>query len=1465
MAEVLHKISPSFSGGEFAPSLHARVDIQKYATGARKLRNFFVHPHGGISNRPGLHYVATSKKDNSKVRVVDFQFSSDQNYVIEFGDYYCRFYTNDGQVVKTHGQAWTSGTGYNLNDITYASGNIYRCIQAHTSATLSVDITASRWLTDIAAWMATASYAIGNYVAVTVGTATPSIYYAIQAHTSGTAFVVGSNWLSQTIYEVPSPYGENDLAALRFAQSADVMFIVHPDYQPRELIRSYDTSWAFALYDFQNGPFRLANDDTTFTMQASVTTGTGTLTASTAFFHPTHVGALMQLNHPIEGQAMAQAITGSGTSSYIACGGTWRIITHGTWTGKIKVEKSDDNGATWTALRQFTGANDFNVDTYGSEDMSNGALPFRIRVNTTTMSSGTCNVDLTSDPYQSQGIAEITGYTSTTVVNATVQRVLGATATTSNWAEGAWSPYRGWPSAVTFSQDRLIFSGTSYDPQTMWMTQTGNYYDFMRNDPLVDSDGITINLPSQKLNAINGLVSLLQLLTFSSGAEFSIGGTNNNVFSPVSMQTKLNSYTGSSGVQPCVIVNRAIYVQSRGCVVRDMGYDVFTDTFSGANLSILSNHLFTNYNIVEMAYQQDPDSLVWCVRDDGKLLCMTYMREQEVLAWSWCDTYEGDDLFESVCTIPATGYNEVWVVVNRNGQRMIERMDKRLASTQRTDQFFVDSGLIYDSSDAPIVDSNLAFLSHFDGVQGATSFTDEKGNAITAHDGAIVDQTLKKFGTGSCYFSPPRGVELDYFEYATNAAAQAAYVSNSTASLAVSTASTIGTDCKLMLHMDGSGTTFVDSSASNHPNGTDIVSFYNATQSTSQKKFGTASLALDGSLDHIELQNSQDWTFGTGDFTIDAWVWFSVDTGTQCLISTTTGTFYVQQGPISSGGYLYVYLNGSAKIQQASSFATSTWHHIAVTRLGTDLRLFFNGTQLGSTVTDSTDISTPGVLGIGRNVYVSGNDFNGYIDELRIVKGTAVWTANFTPPTAAYSPAAPLLQCYSESTIKTQGDYSLKVVSEAGALGKTLTRTVSPVIDLTGVETLEFDAYSTVLEGTKTPFTLQLKSGGTSVFSITPTIDSANAWHTVTCDLSGIADGDKDSIDQIIITVAEDSAKTMYFDNFQAVSSLVYEGYLSVADNANYTNGTGNWTFDVWAAFHEIGADQVLAGQYESSSQYWCAKITSSNKLELKFVSGGVTVSDYIMASAWGLSTDTLYHLAFERIGIAAKIFINGVSRSLTEVTAFAAQDVGNASAPLELGRQNALSYFKGWMDEPRLSITNRWTDDFTPPAQAYTIYGGVTKVISGLDHLEGRTVAILSDGNVLPQQAVSGGSVTLTDAVDYAVIGLPYFPDLETLNVEVGLQDGTLQGRRVNISRVILRMLNSRGGWLGPDFTNMYELLGDYKTSTDTSLFTGDVAIPLAQGYRNDGRFCFRQVDPLPVTILGVIPLLTPGGTSQT
>lgn len=551
------------------------------------------------------------------------------------------------------------------------------------------------------------------------------------------------------------------------------------------LSRYDDDDWRLEEYESNDGPFMLENVDTSLMMACSATGGTAaiTLTTTGAVFNADHVGALFKMTHYIAAQSVTVAFTGTASSASISCFTTWRIISHGTWTGKVRIEKSIDGGSTWTALRDFSSAADFNINTYGTEDIETNPVPFLIRVTCYSYTSGTCNVDLTSDPFYQSGIARIATVSNSTAATATILTAFGSTSATVSWAEGAWSDYRGYPALGAFHQDRLCFAATDDEPMNIWMTQTGNYTSFLVNSTVLDTDAINVKLLARQLNAVNGLVSIGDLISLTSASEWRVGA-DNTILSPNTIHAKTQGYRGSNGLCPVIIGNQIIYVQANGSVVRNLGYDYSIDAYTGVDLRILSEHLFTRYNIVDIEYQQDPNSLVWCVRDDGKLLSMTYMQEQDVIAWSW---HETDGLVESITVIPQDGYDELWLLVNRNGTRFIEYMVQRMESLDVQDQFFVDCGITYDSpiditdatnanpivitspahglQDDDIVDiSDVVGMTEINGgrykvanrttntfelykeeAETPTYITDEDGNRLTDEDGnPLIIETLEE-------------------------------------------------------------------------------------------------------------------------------------------------------------------------------------------------------------------------------------------------------------------------------------------------------------------------------------------------------------------------------------------------------------------------------------------------------------------------------------------------------------------------------------------------------------------------------------------------------------------------------------------------------------------------------------------------------------------------------------------------
>lgn len=583
-------IQNSFASGEVSPPVYARTDITKYQSALKKLRNFIIHPTGGISNRPGTRFVARAKYSDKLCILKEFVFSSTQKYVIEVGHEYMRFFT--------------SGASINI----------------------SSDIVSS--------WNSATTYDLGDYVTYNGST----IYYSLTDNTNVQPDIYPLTWAQQSIYEIPTPYQEEDLRQLKFEPSADTIFITHPDYQPRVLERYGSTDWRLSLYEAEEGPFMLENIDETISMNVSAVSGSITLTAASSVFVDAHVGSIFRLSHYIEGQTAATAFGSSTTGTAIKCFTTWRIITHGTWTGKLKIEKSSDGGVTWTSLRAFSSSDDFNANTSGTEDIELNDEPFLVRANMYSYTSGTCNVDLTTDAFYQEGIVKITSINSSTSAQADVLKEVGDTSNTISWAEGSWSNYRGWPAVCRFFQDRLCFAGTYSEPMTIWMTETGNYYSFKRHSVLLDTDSITANLPSRQVNIINNLISFKRLLALTSTSVWSIGPVDGKAMSPTGFTQEIEEYSGSNGVNPVVIGNEAIYMQEHGHVVRNIGYQFQNDSFVGGEANILSRHLFDAYEIIDMAYQRNPNNIVWMLRDDGKLVGMTYLREQDIVGFHWHDT-----------------------------------------------------------------------------------------------------------------------------------------------------------------------------------------------------------------------------------------------------------------------------------------------------------------------------------------------------------------------------------------------------------------------------------------------------------------------------------------------------------------------------------------------------------------------------------------------------------------------------------------------------------------------------------------------------------------------------------------------------------------------------------------------------------------------------------------------------------
>lgn len=315
-----------------------------------------------------------------------------------------------------------------------------------------------------------------------------------------------------------------------------------------------------------------------------------------------------------------------------------------------------------------------------------------------------------------------------------------------------------YPSTVAYSQQRLTFANTDNNPEKIWTSQTGNFHNMTSRTPIQADDAVTFSLVGKNVNEVRHLVELSRLVALTSGTEWVINGDADGILTPTAINASQQSYHGSSELSPILIDSSALYVQARGTIIRDYGFDYQIDGYRGNDLTIFSTHLFDGYTVRDWAYQKTPNSIVWVVRSDGTLLGLTYVKEHQLIAWHRHDT---DGTFEQVCAIPEGVEDSLYTVVERtiNGstKRYIERMYSR--SVQDViDNVFMDCALSYDGRNTSLSHTmtlsggtTWAYDETITLTSSASFFTaSDVGNEIhlTGADGELIRFTIQGYTSG---------------------------------------------------------------------------------------------------------------------------------------------------------------------------------------------------------------------------------------------------------------------------------------------------------------------------------------------------------------------------------------------------------------------------------------------------------------------------------------------------------------------------------------------------------------------------------------------------------------------------------------------------------------------------------------------------------------------------------------------
>ena len=261
------------------------------------------------------------------------------------------------------------------------------------------------------------------------------------------------------------------------------------------------------------------------------------------------------------------------------------------------------------------------------------------------------------------------------------------------------------PFCSTYFQGRQIYGGTQNSVAQLNFSRSSDFQNMDYSSPSRANDSITVTLTSQQVNAIKFLVPMISLVVMTGSSAWAVDdGTSLGVITPTSIVANPQVYTGCADVPPLIIEHDILYVQAKGSVVRDLVYNFYVRVYTGADMSVMANHLFFGHQITEWCWAMEPHRVVWCIRDDGLMLSFTYLKDQEIYAWARHDT---SGLYKSICTISEGQEDAVYVIVSRlvNGQYLqyIERVQSRNLGGDPSigipgdveKSWFVDAGLQY--------------------------------------------------------------------------------------------------------------------------------------------------------------------------------------------------------------------------------------------------------------------------------------------------------------------------------------------------------------------------------------------------------------------------------------------------------------------------------------------------------------------------------------------------------------------------------------------------------------------------------------------------------------------------------------------------------------------------------------------------------------------------------------------------
>ena len=251
-----------------------------------------------------------------------------------------------------------------------------------------------------------------------------------------------------------------------------------------------------------------------------------------------------------------------------------------------------------------------------------------------------------------------------------------------------------YPGSVTYFEQRRWFGGTYTRPNNLWATKSGTESVLSYSLPTQDTDRISVRVAARESSRIQHIVPLAHLMLLTGSAEWRVSPLNDDAITPASMSVRPQSYVGANNVQPLVINSTMVYVANRGGHLRECGYNYQAGGFVSNDICLRAPHLFDNLEVTDMAFGKAPWPIAWAVSNDGKLIALTYVPEQQVGAFS---TIETKGAFKSCCVVAEGDEDILYCVIERtiNGvtKQLVERMHERQVASLEESNYMDCSGV----------------------------------------------------------------------------------------------------------------------------------------------------------------------------------------------------------------------------------------------------------------------------------------------------------------------------------------------------------------------------------------------------------------------------------------------------------------------------------------------------------------------------------------------------------------------------------------------------------------------------------------------------------------------------------------------------------------------------------------------------------------------------------------------------